>query len=185
MKIIRKLCAQHELKKRIAESRNRLFRMAFSWCHDNHLAEDLTHDTLAKALKSMDQLQNPKAFNGWLFCILTNCWRDHLRRRQEMTDIDNIELPDTNTPERYQQHLDLVDNVRHHVSCLPPAQRQIVTLIDLEGFSYAQVAEILDVPVGTVMSRLSRARQHLATSLLDFKASLDGERKSNVLRRIK
>lgn len=185
MNIIRNFCLQHELKKRIAESRNRLFRMAFSWCHDSHLAEDLAQDTLTKALKNMNQLQNPKAFDGWLFCILTNCWRDHLRRRQEMTDIDNIELPDTNTPERYQQRQDLVDNVRHHVSCLPQAQRQVVTLIDLEGFSYTQVAEILEIPVGTVMSRLSRARQQLASTLLDFKVSLDGERRSNLIRRIK
>lgn len=185
MKIIRQLCVQHELKKRIAESRNRLFRMAFSWCHDSHLAEDLTQDTLAKALKSIGNLQDPKAFDGWLFCILTNCWRDHLRRRQDMTDIDEIELPDANTPERYQQQQDLVDNVRHHVGCLPAAQRQVVTLVDLEGFSYTQVADILGIPVGTVMSRLARARQQLATALLDFKASLDGERTANILRRVK
>ena len=185
MTIFGKLCAQHELRKRIAESRTRLYRVAYSWCHDSHLAEDLTQDTLTKALKNMGQLQNPKAFDSWLFTILSNCWRDHLRRHRDMADVDEIDMPDSVTPEHHRDQHDMVKNVRHHISLLPQAQRQVITLVDLEGFSYAQVAEIIEVPVGTVMSRLARARQRLANALLDFKTTQDGELQPATIRRIK
>ena len=67
----------------------------------------------------------------------------------------------------------MVESVRNSIARLPEGQRQVITLVNLEGFSYAEVAEILDIPVGTVMSRLSRARGTLAEYLLTYKTNQD------------
>ena len=72
--------------------------------------------------------------------------------------------------------------VRRAVGTLPLAQRQVVTLVDLEGFSYASVAEILDIPVGTVMSRLSRGRRALRDRLLDMNSRAGMDLPSKVRR---
>lgn len=168
MKIIQTFCQQRDLKQRIANNRNRLFRMAFSWTHNQELAADLTQETIAKSLKSLGQLRDASALDSWLFGILSNCMRDHFRRQKETIDIDEIDLVHHETPERLSYKMDLVDSVRKSIARLKEGQRQVVTLVDLEGFSYAEVATILEIPVGTVMSRLSRARQQLANSLLDY-----------------
>lgn len=149
--------------------RPRLFRLAFAWCHDRHLADDLVQDALAKALGRGSQLREDKAMEGWLFAILNNCWRDHLRRRKEfenVEDVDEVVLAHDDSPDRSYATRQTTDRVRRAIAALPMAQRQVVTLVDMEECSYAQVAEILEVPVGTVMSRLSRARQALKALLL-------------------
>lgn len=68
--------------------------------------------------------------------------------------------------------LQIVERVRYAISRLPNGQKQVVTLVDLQGFSYAEVAEILNIPTGTVMSRLNRARQSLKDYLLSFQQEL-------------
>ena len=169
MKIIQHFCQQRELKQKIATNRNRLFRMAFSWTHNEELAADLAQETIEKSLKNLHQLREPGALDSWLFGILSNSMRDHFRRQKETIDIDDVELKHDETPEHLTHKMDLIDNVRRSITRLSDGYRQVVTLVDLEGFSYAEVASILQIPVGTVMSRLSRARQQLATALLDYK----------------
>jgi len=185
MKIIENLCQQRDLKQRIANNRNRLFRMAFSWTHNRDLAADLTQETMLKALRALGKLRDPAALDSWLFGILSNCMRDHYRRQKETIDIDEVELKHSETPEKLNHKLDLVDSVRRSIAMLNEAQRHVVTLVDLEGFSYAEVATILEIPVGTVMSRLSRARQQLAHSLLDYKTDQTRSETDIKLRRVK
>ena len=84
-------------------------------------------------------------------------------------DIDNLaveDLPRTGTDGWERQ--DIVDRVRQMISRLPNGQRQVITLVDLAGFTYAEIAEILDLPIGTVMSRICRARQSLRDALADY-----------------
>lgn len=144
----------------------RLYRIAFSWCHNAALADDLVQDTLTKAMQKSSQLRDPKAGDAWLFTILSNCYKDHFRRLRETEDVDNIELLNNQTPETTTSQQETINSVRHAISQLPENQRQVVTLVDLEGFSYTEVAAILEIPVGTVMSRLCRARKSLRQSLL-------------------
>lgn len=147
--------------------RRDLYRVAYSWCHDTHFAEDLTQETIAKALRSVGQLKEDNALEGWVFTIMTNIWRDHFRQQRNMMDIeDMVDLPSEEaSPEEHYAENDLVRRVRAAIAKLPPNQRQVLTLVDLEEFSYAEAAETLGIPVGTVMSRLCRARQALRDQL--------------------
>ncbi|HEX9627319.1 MAG TPA: sigma-70 family RNA polymerase sigma factor [Acidiferrobacterales bacterium] len=155
-----------ELKSALEQSRARLYRVAYAWCHNAALADDLVQDTLTKAMQKSAQLRDPKARDAWLFSILTNCYRDHFRRQRDMDDIDELELAQDGTPETENSQLQIIEKVRAAVARLPEGQRQVVTLVDLEGFSYIEVAAILDVPIGTVMSRLCRARNAMKSQLL-------------------
>jgi RNA polymerase sigma-70 factor (ECF subfamily) len=156
------------MRRRLEECRPALFRLAYLWCHDRALADDLTQEALAKAVAHAGQLRDPARLRSWLYGILANCWRDHLRSRHPTEDIDSIEehwLAVDRTPEQAASQAQLAARVRTAVQGLSPGQRQVVALVDLEGCSYAEVAEILSIPMGTVMSRLWRARTSLRQSL--------------------
>jgi RNA polymerase sigma-70 factor (ECF subfamily) len=156
----------HEAKRALEQTRSRLYRVAYSWCHSPALADDLVQETLTKALKKSSQLRDPKARDAWLFTILANCYRDHFRRQRDTDDIDEIEISIDVTPETETSSAEIVGMVRATIARLPEGQRQVVTLVDLEGFSYVEVAQILEVPIGTVMSRLCRARNAMKAMLL-------------------
>lgn len=158
-----------EAEQALQQARMRLYRMAYAWCHNAALADDLVQETLAKALQRGGQLRDPKARDAWLFAILANCFRDHYRRQRDTDDIDEMEIAGEATPESDSARAQIVAKVRTAIARLPEAHRQVVTLVDLEGFTYVEVAQILDVPIGTVMSRLCRARNAMKTMLLaDF-----------------
>jgi RNA polymerase sigma-70 factor (ECF subfamily) len=168
----------------LANSRGRLYRMAFSWTHDPVLADDLVQQTCYQALRKQKHLRDIEAADAWLFRILANCLADHHRVRREVSGGDLPEAVEKWTPERAAQEDQVARRVREAVSTLPMAQRQVVTLVDLESFSYAAVASILEIPVGTVMSRLSRGRRALRDRLLDARPGADKNMPSKV-RRIK
>lgn len=154
--------------------RPRLYRVAFSWSHDAALADDLVQETLVKGLQNIRQLHDPERLNSWLFSILHNCWRDYFRQHKDMDDIDELEdyrYAHNVTPEHENAQSQIVTRVRNAVERLPMAQRQVVTLVDLEDFSYIEVAQILAIPIGTVMSRLCRARQALHILLRELAPS--------------
>jgi len=148
-----------------------LYRLAYAWCHDAPLADDLAQEALLRALAREAQLREPDRLKSWLCTILANCLRDHHRRRREHLSMDVLEESATDpaaTPEDAAAATELAQRVRAAVARLPLGQRQVLTLVDLEGFSYAEVGDILEVPIGTVMSRLCRARQALRQPLTGF-----------------
>jgi RNA polymerase sigma-70 factor (ECF subfamily) len=153
-----------ELEKR----RELLYRLAFSWCHNPALADDLVQDAMVKALKNARQLKDTAAIKGWLSKILANCWYDYLRRTRETVDLDNLPYEEISSEGDEHEQQDIVSRVRAMIATLPIGQRQVITLVDLAGFSYAEIAEILEIPVGTVMSRISRARSALKAKLADY-----------------
>jgi RNA polymerase sigma-70 factor (ECF subfamily) len=156
----------NKIDHKLSEHRVRLHRMAVAWCGDSSLADDLVQDTLAKALEKQEQLKDEERLGAWLYRILHNCWMEYLRTRKPEVDIDDMELTCTDCPERHFSENQLVEHVQMAVASLPLTQRQVITLVDLEGCSYEQVALILDIPMGTVMSRLSRARDAMRKRLL-------------------
>lgn len=171
MTILSLFCRSRDLRNQLEQSRTKLYRVAFSWCHNAALAEDLVQETLSKALKNADQLRDPELLSSWLFRILNNCWHDHFRQHREMEDIDAIEdflCVNGSTPEDLHAQNQIVGRVRHAISKLPLGQRQVLTLVDLEEFSYTEVADILGLPAGTVMSRLCRARRALRDLLQEL-----------------
>jgi RNA polymerase sigma-70 factor (ECF subfamily) len=167
MKVIANLCTHQQFKRRLGEYRENLYRIAYSWCHNPALADDLVQEALTKALKNSGQLRNPSTLKAWLYRILSNCWRDHFRRSRDTVDVDDVVLMDDDTPDSCHNRQQIIDRVRNAIAYLPMGQRQVITLVDLEGCSYIEVAQILDVPIGTVMSRLSRARKALKERLLE------------------
>ncbi len=172
-----------EFRKRIEASREALYRLAYSWCHDAALADDLVQDAMVKALDRAQQLRDPQRLRGWLCAILANGLRDHFRRASRFEDVDELDeavLSHTETPESARASAQLGSRVRSEVARLPLGQRQVLTLVDLEGCSYAEVSEILAVPIGTVMSRLCRARATLRERLID--AAPEGEGKMRLVR---
>jgi RNA polymerase sigma-70 factor, ECF subfamily len=159
-----------QFEQRLADSRPRLWRLAHAWCRNRTLADDLVQDALAKGLRNHAQLRDEASLHAWLCGILAHCWHDHLRSHRTMEDVADIEetsLIDDGTPEAECLKSEIVRRVRRAVAELPVAQREVVTLVDLEEFSYAEVAAILEIPIGTVMSRLSRARNALKEHLRD------------------
>ncbi|WP_455203416.1 RNA polymerase sigma factor, partial [Kaarinaea lacus] len=70
----------------------KLYRVAYSWCHDPQLASDLVQETLMKALKHRSQIRELKSLDAWLFKIMANCWRDYCRRSKNTVDIDDVTL---------------------------------------------------------------------------------------------
>ena len=152
------------LDRQLAECRPALYRLGFVWCHDAGLADDLTQEALTKAVARIGQLRDPASLRPWLYGILANCWRDHLRALRPTEDIDAIEedlVCPGPSPEQAAGQAELMLRVRAAIGALPVGQREVLALVDLEECSYAQTASILALPIGTVMSRLHRARAAL------------------------
>jgi RNA polymerase sigma-70 factor (ECF subfamily) len=149
-----------------------LRRYARALTRDAELADDLVQDTLVRALRS-EHLFHDGDIRAWLYTILTNLNRNRLRslaRRPTMQSIDDNDAPDAAGPEAGGR------DIERALAALVEDQRTVLLLVVLEGLTYREVAEVQGVPIGTVMSRLARAR-------MQIKAYLAGERP--VLRRIK
>ncbi len=172
-----------EAKARVEQHRLRLYRIAYAWTHNAALADDLVQETLAKALQKSGQLRDPNAGEAWLYSILANCYRDHFRRSRVTEEIDENTITHESTPEKESSEQQVVLKVREAIARLSEGQRQVVTLVDIQGLSYMEVAQILNVPIGTVMSRLCRARHALKDLLGDFAPRTAAE--ESKIRRIK
>ena len=163
--IHRKICAGPALKRRIADSRDRLYRVALSWCGDEMLADDLVQEAIETGLRKRQQLRDESKLFSWLYRILNNAWYAHLRKGRTHEILDDDMPTEDIGPCSSCQELELVTRVREAVAALPKDQRQVVSLVDLGGLSYCEVAESLEIPMGTVMSRLHRARKGLLDKL--------------------
>ncbi|MCB1791631.1 MAG: RNA polymerase sigma factor [Gammaproteobacteria bacterium] len=152
---------KRRLHKQICAERDRLYRIAWSWCHDSYTADDLVQETLARALDKVEGLRDESRLQVWLTQILANLFRDQFRRITPDTGLESDLLAASDDPEHSANRNQLVARTREAIARLGDDQRQVLTLVDIAEFSYADTASILDVPVGTVMSRLSRARRRM------------------------
>lgn len=107
----------------LEQARGRLYRLAYAWCHEVSLAEDLVQETLARAVARSGQVRSDGPLAAWLVAILSNCWRDHLRRTRDHLDLDeagDLPSPVEGGPEEACSRGQVVDWVRQAVACLPP-----------------------------------------------------------------
>ncbi len=178
---VSRILIQHQLRRQIKALRPGLYRLAWSWCHDAQIADDLVQDTLVRGLERIEQLRDAKQLKVWLYRILCNMHRDHLRARRESVPSESVALRSTEDPEHDFDKQMLVVSVRRAMSLLSEDHRKVVTLVDLMECSYAEVADILQLPVGTVMSRLYRARASLKIALQNQSDSPE----KPILRRVK
>jgi RNA polymerase sigma-70 factor (ECF subfamily) len=176
-----------QARKNLEAHRTRLYRIAYAWTHNASLADDLVQETLAKALTKSTQLRDPNASSAWLYSILANCYADHFRRLKTTEEIDEETLIHEATPETESGRQQVVGRVRAAIAKLSEGQRQVITLVDLEGLSYVEVAQALDIPIGTVMSRLCRARIALRDYLQELmvQPTMDAVKPGVLIRRIK
>lgn len=129
------------------------------------VADDLVQETLENALAKSHQLREVDRLYAWMYSIMNNRWRHYLRRQRPDCELDESQHASDSDPEALSGQQEVVTRVRAAIARLPVGQREVLTLVDLEGFAYQEVADILEIPIGTVMSRLNRARGFLQTAL--------------------
>ena len=139
--------------------------------------EDIVQDAFIKAYRAIARFRGDSAFYTWLYRIAVNTAKNHLvatGRRPPTQDVDVYDviqirgperLTEANTPEVILQNDQLVAVIRQAISGLPEELRQAITLRELEGLSYEDIAEVMDCPIGTVRSRIFRAREAIQTAM--------------------
>lgn len=164
-----------------------LFGAALRMTRNRQDAEDLVQETYLKAVRSFHRYHEDAGCKAWLFRILTNTYIDLYRKRNRLPD--EVEFEDDGATGVYDRfapsypgereagplessagldaflHRFMADEVKAAIDDLPGIFRELIVLRDLEGFSYRECAEMLDIPVGTVMSRLHRGRRSLQEAL--------------------
>ena len=148
----------------------RLRRFAYALTRNLDLADDLVQDTCERALARADQWQPGTRLDSWMYKIAQNLWFDQGRAakvRGEVSDLDAIaELQGSDGRQVTESRLTLA-SVFQSLGRLPQDQQVLVALVCVDGLSYKEAADTLDLPIGTVMSRLARARQAIATAMAD------------------
>jgi len=155
----------------VVEHSPRVYRLAYRLTGNRADAEDLTQETFVRVFRSLHSYQ-PGNFEGWLHRITTNLFLDQARRRSRVR-MDPIgeaseRLPaahDSGEPERGFEHAHLDLDVQAALDALPPKYRAAVVLCDIEGLSYEEIAATLGIKMGTVRSRIHRARALLRDQL--------------------
>lgn len=146
----------------------RLFAYALAISNDADLAADLLQDCVVRVMGARKVPKDEPAFRAWLFTIIRNLWHDHQRRNATARKAaDDLSVEAATTPVSMDTVIVNVVAVRSAFAQLSGDHRNILALVDVAGFGYEQAAGILDIPVGTVMSRISRARGVLANMLSD------------------
>jgi RNA polymerase sigma-70 factor (ECF subfamily) len=150
---------------------------ALSLVGDRDRADDLVQDTLLRALQKQDRFEPDTKLQAWLFTILRNLfYSDYRRRKREVEDVDGLYAAKLSTlPE--QPGCAEFETLRSALARLSDEQREAVLLVGAQGYSYEQVAEICGAPLGTIKSRVNRARKRLAELL---KHEHDSEHDSDV-----
>ena len=153
------------LRESLVGEMTNLRAFAVSLCGDRERADDLVQETLFKAWNHLDSFREGTNLKAWLFTILRNTYfSERRKRRREVEDADGkyaarlASLPDQHS------HMEMQD-FRAALTCLPADQREALILVGAAGFSYEEAAEISGCAVGTIKSRVNRARKRLGEML--------------------
>ena len=154
-----------ETRRRIVELLPRLRRFARSLSRNQHDADDLVQSTIERAWRHLDQFRPGANLVGWMFGIMKNAWLDDLRTRRRRGE---VALPEDSGEHPAVPPLDIDAGlwaVSEAMNKLPEEQRLAVALVLVEGMSYKEAAGLLEIPMGTLTSRLARGRMALAAEL--------------------
>lgn len=151
-----------DLRPLLADLLPRLRRFAYSLTGARDAADDLTQAAILKALDKSSSYIGGTRFDSWMFTLTKNLWIDQQRARAVRGPVvdpdDYAHVAGADGREETETRL-MAAKARQAMLTLPPEQRAVVSLVLIEGYAYREAAEILEVPLGTVMSRLARARQ--------------------------
>lgn len=162
---------QKEFEKLALPLLDPLYNFARWMCHDADEARDLVQETFAKALKALSSFQEGTNFRAWMFRILRNTFltsRTGLERRNTVQESEEgfaESVVSTETPELALVRRADTELVQQAIAALPPGFQEVLILADLEELKYQEIADALVIPIGTVMSRLARARNLLRQSI--------------------
>ena len=151
-----------------------LYGYALTLTRDATEAEDLVQETYVRAASAANQPDANSNLKGWLFVIMRNAWLNQLRHQKSGPRFVELDLGEPVGVEAHENpHVVYLrklerQQVREAIESLPHAYREIVVLRDIEGFTYQEIAAVLDCPAGTVMSRLGRARGKLRKLLARY-----------------
>jgi RNA polymerase sigma-70 factor, ECF subfamily len=152
-----------EIRAGMIEFLPRLRRFACALTGDLDKGDDLVQETCLRALSRAELWQPGTRLDSWMFRIAQNIWFDRLRAgkvRGEQIDVDALDIHGEDGRAVVDCRLTL-ESVREGIGRLPPEQQVLIALVCIDGRSYKETARIVDVPIGTVMSRLARARRSL------------------------
>jgi len=154
----------------VLKYQNKIIQLAYRYVHDHDEALDVAQEAFIKAYKSLDHFRGDSAFFTWIYRIAINTAKNHLvasGRRPPKTDLDAQEaeqydgaegLREYATPEHVLLRDELKETIASAINDLPDDLRTAITLRELEGLSYEEIAQAMDCPIGTVRSRIFRAR---------------------------
>ena len=159
-----------DIRTQIAEAIPSLRRYAWALARSRDRADDLVQDCLLRALSARDSFQPGTNLNAWLFTILRNCFLNDVRRdgRRRAWEAEEDRSEFGRAIDSPQVDQIALTELSLHIRQLPAGMREALMLVTIEGMSYEQAAEVMGVPVGTVRSRLSRARRSLLTMQAGF-----------------
>ncbi len=158
-----------DIRREMVELLPRLRRFAYSLTGSMEEADDMVQTACVKALSRLDQFKPGTRLDSWMFRIIQTTWLDHVRSapvQRTVLDPDALDQAVARDPiEERTMARAALEKVRQAMSGLPEDQRILLGLVVVDGLSYRQAAESLGIPIGTVMSRLSRARRRLADAI--------------------
>jgi RNA polymerase sigma-70 factor (ECF subfamily) len=162
--------SSHKFSSEAMEHIDALFGYAMALTRNQSEAEDLVQETYLRAVRAANQLAPDSNIKSWLFVIMRNAWLNQLRHRQTGPRFVELETEEIVTDVSLNPHVVYLrkierEQVQEAIAQLPANYREIIVLRDLEGYSYQDIANLLDCPAGTVMSRLARARGKLKERL--------------------
>lgn len=170
-----------------------LYRTALRMTGDSQTAEDLTQEACLRAYRAFDSYADGTNYQAWIFKIMTNLCADHLRReaRAPFAEVSDSEVEgaigrhsrESDRPDVRLLHKTFRSDAFRAMANLPPEIRLVVSLALLEEFSYQEIADIANCPIGTVRSRLSRGRQQLQNELRGYLPGQPGGRTASVTQR--
>lgn len=167
MQLVRDVCLAQDLKKDLIAMLPRLRRFARTMTRSVTEADDLVQEACLRALSRSDQWDPSQPLDRWVFRITRNLWISELRKRQvrlgqgHVPADETTELVSRDTGEESV----VASQLKGKIAALPQDLSSVLLLVSVEGYSYAETAELLSVPIGTVMSRVHRARKLLAQEL--------------------
>ena len=164
------------IRQQLLTSWTRLFGYAYSLTRDRDRAADLLQQAALRALEAKLLPEHEGAVRAWLFQLLRNVWIDQYRRERVRARRDAEETAAEATWS-FDNRLIAAMTVRQGLERIDEAHREIIELVDINGFRYAEAARILGVPEGTVMSRLSRARLALLKAIGDNVVVIDNAKR--------
>lgn len=158
---------QADTRRRLAELVPRLRRFGVALTGSRADADDLVQLACERALQRSDQLRDQARLDGWLYGIMRHLWIDELRARRirRHADLDEAGEIEGSSGTAAAEGVVMLSTVRRCLAALSADHRAILVLVCVDGLSYREAAEVLAIPIGTVMSRLARARQELHAQL--------------------